>query len=128
MDDTHTVGITQRVGKLCEEPISFSESQWTTLLHFVFECASIKISHDEICDAVTFAIIKHWQNVRMFKSGDNVGFLLKTLTELFTVCQLFRQNFDRHIPVHGRLVCLVDSCHPPLTNLINNSIRAEHLP
>ncbi len=64
----------------------------------------------------------------MLEPGNDAGFLLEPFYEFIIFCQFQGENLDRHMSIHGGLMRFVDSCHAPFTYLLNNAIRAEHLP
>ena len=127
MNNSLAVGITQRIRELGEETVNFAQGQWT-FFHLVFERSRFEIPHDEIGDAFAFAVIEDRQNVRVLQPGNDTRLLLEALREFGALRQLPRQDFDRHVPIHGRLIRLIDGCHASFADLTDNSVGAKHLP
>ncbi len=106
-----------------EEAIDLSQGK-PARLHPGFERACFEITHNEIGDTVAFTVIENRKDVRMLEPRNDARLLLKARDEFRRLCQLTRQNFDRHVPIHGRLIRLIDGCHTALPNLTDDPICA----
>ena len=127
MHNAMPVRVIQRFGELREEAVNLAQRK-RTRFHFCFERPRFEVAHHEIGDAVAFAEIEDGQDVRMFEPRDDTRLLLEARRKLGTLRQLARQDFDRHVPIHGRLVRLVDGRHASFADLTDNSVGAKHLP
>src|SRR5512142_856604 len=107
------MSITESICQLRKDPINFLQGKRTPRLHPMPESPGVEIAHHKVSNAITLAVVEDRQDMRMFKHGDDARLLMKAGRELLALCQLTRQDFDRHITIYGWLICFVDICHAP---------------
>ena len=91
----------------------------------MFQCAAFDELHGDVGDAVVLAITVDGHDVGVVQLGDCLCLAAEALREGRVVGEKLRQDFDRHVAVERRLVCLVDRRHAALSQPLDQTISAE---
>src|SRR5260221_10356388 len=123
MDNAPGVGMLQRPGDLMGGSARGRDSE--RLTQALPEGAPVHALHHEIYEVFDLTRIVHSNNVGVVELSDYLHFTREASHEAHLILGVIGQDFDRHIPVHRSLVCLVDTRRTAPSELLDNLVGAD---